>query len=153
MNRLLQLGWSARRRLLGLLRLRTRGVKIALFDEAGALLLVRNSYGNSALWVFPGGGAGLREDELSAAKRELHEEVGIDAVELTLIGRYESAAEGKRDRISLYSGWTAGPLMPDSVEIAEARFFAMDALPSATSPATLRRIEEIRRGGPFGGAW
>ena len=38
------------------LRLRTRGVKVMLFDQAGALLLVRNTYGRTDLFVLPGGG-------------------------------------------------------------------------------------------------
>ena len=42
MNRLLQLGWSLRRRLFGALRLRTRGVKVMLFNGRGELLLIRN---------------------------------------------------------------------------------------------------------------
>ena len=48
--RLQRLAWR-------LLRPRTRGVKVMLFNEAGELLLVRHSYGDTGLFLLPGGGA------------------------------------------------------------------------------------------------
>ena len=48
MNWLLQLGWALWRRVIGVLRLRTRGVKVMLFNGEGELLLIRNGYGDTA---------------------------------------------------------------------------------------------------------
>jgi ADP-ribose pyrophosphatase YjhB (NUDIX family) len=152
MDRLLQLGWSLRRRLFGLLRLRTRGVKVMLFNGRGELLLIRNRYGDQSAFVLPGGGVGWREEPAAAAARELREEVGI-AAELRLVGEYESVAEGKRDQVSLYAGKSDQPPAADGTEVAEAAFFALGDLPPATSAATRRRIEQWVSGGPFGGAW
>jgi ADP-ribose pyrophosphatase YjhB (NUDIX family) len=152
MDRLLQLGWSLRRRLYGLLRLRTRGVKIMLFNGQGELLLIRNRYGDQDMFVLPGGGVGWREEPAAAAARELREEVGISA-ELRLLGEYGSEAEGKRDQVSLYAGRSDQPPAADGKEVAEATFFALGDLPKATSAATRRRINEWITGGPFGGAW
>ena len=70
MNHLLQLGWALRRRVIGALRLRTRGVKVMLFNREGKLLLIRNSYGPTHLFVLPGGGIGRRESPEAAAARE-----------------------------------------------------------------------------------
>lgn len=153
MNWLLQLGWALRRRLYGWLRVRTHGVKVMLFNPAGELLLIRNSYGDPEAFVLPGGGKGWREQPLDAALRELREEVGVDDAALRHLGDYQSTAEGKRDQISLFGGTSAKAPQAESVEIAEARFCPLDALPGQTSAATQRRVAEWRRGGPFGGAW
>jgi len=37
--------------------------------------------------------------------------------------------------------------------VAEAGWFALDALPKGTTPATCRRIEEFRTGVTGGGNW
>jgi 8-oxo-dGTP pyrophosphatase MutT (NUDIX family) len=153
MNRFLQLGWSLRRRLIGALRLRTRGVKVMLLNSRGELLLIRNGYGDTRSFVLPGGGLGLREEPLAAAARELLEEVGIGGADLRHLGDYETSAEGKRDRISLFAGTSDQPLRIDGREVREAGFFPLDGLPAGTSPATRRRVREWLGGGPFCGAW
>jgi ADP-ribose pyrophosphatase YjhB (NUDIX family) len=153
MNHLLQLGWALRRRVIGALRLRTRGVKVMLFNREGELLLIRNGYGDTRSFVLPGGGVGWREEPHAAAARELMEEVGINAAELRLLGDYQANGEGKRDSISLFEGSSDQPLRIDGREVSEAGFFALDALPETTSPATRRRVTQWQKGGPFGGAW
>ena len=153
MNRLLQLGWALRRRLIGALRLRTRGVKVMVFNGRGELLLIRNGYGDTRSFVLPGGGVGRREDPLAAAARELVEEVGIAAADLRLLGDYQASCEGKRDSISLFEGSSSQPIRIDGREVSEAGFFPLEALPEATSPATRRRVRQWQDGGPFGGAW
>jgi hypothetical protein len=52
---LLDLIYRIRRRLWRTLRWRTRGVKVMLFDEWGRLMLIRNTYGRTDLFVLPGG--------------------------------------------------------------------------------------------------
>jgi hypothetical protein len=46
--------------------------------------------------------------------------------------------------VFLFSGDTADAPRPDGREVIEARFFPLDALPPSTSPATLRRVAELR---------
>ena len=118
----------------------------------GRLLLVRHGYGRSDLWMLPGGGVGRRETPEKSARRELKEEVGCRLERLELVGTYGSAAEGKRDTIFLYRGDTADEPRADGLEVIEARFFALDALPPTTSPATLRRVHDLERGSA-GGRW
>lgn len=76
---MIQLLYRLRRKLIGLLRLRTRGVKVMLLNEKGELLLIRNSYGDSHAFVLPGGGIRPFEAPAVAALREVREEIGIDA--------------------------------------------------------------------------
>jgi len=150
---LVQLAYIIRRRVLALLRIRTRGVKVMLFNDAGELLLIRNSYGDRHLFVLPGGGVGRRETPKAAAAREVREELGVEARELSLIATFESGAEGKRDSIHLFNATTDGVIKPDPTELEEAAFFALDALPESVSPATLRRVNEYKGERPRDGRW
>jgi ADP-ribose pyrophosphatase YjhB (NUDIX family) len=143
----------ARRFVLRVLRWRTRGVKVMVFDAAGRLLLVRHAYGRSDLWMLPGGGIARGEAAEDAARREVAEEVGCTLAGLTPLGVFEARAEGRRDTVVLFRARTADTPRPDGREIAEARFFAADALPEATSPATRRRMAEVRQGRPGDGRW
>jgi ADP-ribose pyrophosphatase YjhB (NUDIX family) len=153
MRTLLQIGYRLRRLMLRWLRLRTRGVKVMVFNEAGELLLIRNSYADTALFLLPGGGIGRGETPAAAAVREVLEEVGLEVRELARVSTYVSAAEGKRDTIHLFRGVAAGRPIIDGVEVEEARFFALDTLPDKVSAATLRRIAELNGGRRSGGLW
>lgn len=153
MGRLLRVGYAVRRRLLAWTGWPTRGVKVAAFDAQGRLLLVRHGYGRSDLWMLPGGGVGRRETPEAAARRELMEELGCRVGALALVGEYRSEAEGKRDRLWLYRGVTGDVPEPDGREVIEARFFPLDALPLTISPATRRRVSELRGERVAGGAW
>ena len=153
MRPLLDLLYRVRRRLWRVLRPRTRGVKVMLFDEAGALLLIRNTYGRTDLFVLPGGGIHRLETPAAAAVREVREELGCAVEDLVFVSTHVSAAEGKRDIVHLFRARAAGPVAADGIEVAEARFFPLDALPPTLSPATARRIDEHRGRRPAGAAW
>lgn len=135
--RLQRLAWRV-------LRPRTRGVKVMLFDGAGALLLVRHTYGRTDQFMLPGGGVKPFEQPEAAAARETREELGCGVAGLALVSTHQASAEGKRDTVWLYRARAEGEISIDGVELAEARFFLLDALPDSTSPATLRRIDEHR---------
>jgi ADP-ribose pyrophosphatase YjhB (NUDIX family) len=150
MRALMQIGYRVRRFLLRVLRIRTRGVKAMVFNNRKELLLVRNSYGPSHLFVLPGGGIGRGEEPAAAAAREVREETGLETHALELVGIYFSAAEGKRDSIHLFRGRADGVPRPDGIEVEEAAFFPLDALPPATSAATRRRVADLDSPG---GGW
>jgi 8-oxo-dGTP pyrophosphatase MutT (NUDIX family) len=145
--------YQLRRTLLRRLRWRTRGVKVMLFNRAGELLLIRNSYGRTDVFTLPGGGIGMFETPTAAALREVREEVGVTAEKLTLRSTHFSEAEGKRDTVHLFTAYAASEPKADSVEVEEVRFFALDRLPVAISPAALRRIAEYRGERPVEPRW
>lgn len=124
------------------LKPKTRGVKVMLFNAAGELLLIRNTYGDTSAFVLPGGGVGLFEAPEAAARREVREELSCAVSELTLSGVYFSEREGKRDSVWVFKARTDDAPKAEAKEVAEARFFALDALPERVSPATKRRIAE-----------
>lgn len=124
-----------------------------VFDVEGRILLVRNTYGDRRAFLLPGGGVGVFEAPIDAARREVREETGCRVEALALFGRYESRFESKRDTICLFTALTHDAPIPDGREVAEAAFFALDDLPEAASPATRRRIAEYRGERPADTAW
>jgi len=145
MNVAMQILYAVHRTVSRTLRWRTRGVKVMVFNPAGELLLIRNSYGpRRREFVLPGGGIKRSETPEAAALREVREEVGVEAERLTLRATYVSAAEGKRDTIHLFAAYTEADPTADGVEVEEARFFTLDRLPENVSAATMRRIAEYR---------
>lgn len=123
------------------------GVRAAVFDEQGAVLLVRHSYMRG--WYLPGGGVERGETTLQSVTRELDEEAGILLRELPrLFGLYANFREFKSDHVALYvvAPGTYEREERRSLEIAEYGFFPPDALPEGTSGATRARIEEISKG-------
>jgi 8-oxo-dGTP pyrophosphatase MutT (NUDIX family) len=153
MRLVMQILYRVRKTLFRICRVRTRGAKVMVFNPAGELLLIRNTYGPTHLWVLPGGGIGRRETPEAAGAREVKEEVGLEVARLTRVSEHFNGAEGKRDTITLFTAHADGTPRIDRLEVAEARFFSLDALPQTVSAATLRRIAEHRRERSPDGRW
>ena len=153
MRLLMQILYRVKKIVFRTLRVRTRGAKVMVFNKAGDLLLIRNSYGKTHLWVLPGGGIGRRETPEAAGAREVKEEVGLEVTHLTRISEHFNGAEGKRDMIYLFTARAEGTPQIDNLEVEEARFFPLDALPETVSTATLRRIAEHKRERAPDGRW
>ena len=137
-----------------LLRPMTLGVRAVVLDGQDRVLLVRHTYMTG--WYFPGGGVEVGETALQALTRELQEEA---AIELTgqphWHGLFFNAHASKRDHVGLYivrQFRDLGPRAPDR-EIAEARFFPLDALPSDLAYGHQRRLDEILDAKPPSSAW
>ncbi|HXG99780.1 MAG TPA: NUDIX domain-containing protein [Sphingomicrobium sp.] len=153
MTTLMQVAYSAQRRLWKLFRPNTRGVKVILFNSAREILLIRNSYGASDLFVLPGGGVRPWERPIAAARREVFEELGCAIEELAPVSTHFTSAEGKRDTIHLFEATLAAVPKIDGTEVIEARFFPLDKLPDNISPATVRRLAERNGQRAADGTW
>ena len=149
----LQILYLGRKLLYRALRVRTRGAKAMVFNPRGELLLIRNSYGPTHLFVLPGGGIGRRETPEAAAAREVREEVGLKVRQLARVSEHLNTREGKRDTIFLFNAVADGSPRIDNREVEEARFFALDALPENVSDSRLRRIAEFRGERTPDGGW
>ncbi|MEA2375093.1 MAG: hypothetical protein QOD53_1556 [Thermoleophilaceae bacterium] len=106
-----------------------RGVKCVLTRGDHEILLVRHTYGPDT-WELPGGGVKRREDPLVAARREIHEELGLDIEDWTFLGDLFARIDHKRDRLWCFTS-EIGDGRPelDRAEIAAADWFSRDGLP------------------------
>lgn len=122
----------------------TMGVRAACFDGEGRVFLVRHSYVPG--WHLPGGGLDRDEASIDGLLRELREEGNIEvSAPPVLIQVYQNRRTSRRDHVVFYrcdGVIQTTPKTPD-LEIAESGFFALDALPDDTTPATRRRLAEL----------
>lgn len=155
-----QVGWPGlRARLFHLYFLATRpmtfGVRGLVHDaERNSVFLIRHTYVPG--WQLPGGGVEPGETALTALARELAEEGNIALTgPPALLSLHFNRRASRRDHVAFYLvrafGQTA-PKLPDR-EIAEAGFFPLDGLPERTTPATLRRLDEVFAGAPASPDW
>jgi len=133
-------------------RPKTLGARVMLIQN-GQVLLIRQTYMPG--WFMPGGGVKRGETIDEAARREAREEVGAEMGELKLLGSYTHFGDQKSDHNVLFlcTDFTIGKKQ-DS-EIAEARFFPLEALPNGLSKAHRKRLDEYRTGAeiPQFGEW
>lgn len=125
----------------------TMGVRGLVIDSAGQVFLVKHSY--VAGWHLPGGGVETGETIGDALARELREEGNIVITGVPrLHGVYFNVRASRRDHVALFvieRFEQPAPPRPDH-EIIDHGFFAPDALPDGTTPATRARIEEVLTG-------
>src|SRR5262249_25196141 len=146
-TKLLQRYWRITRAL-------TLGAQGMVLDADGRVLLVRHTY--RAGWFLPGGGVEKRETATAALARELNEETGIAlTAPPELFALYSNFAYFPGDHVALFlcRHWTQARRQQPNREIAEQRFFALEALPADISEATRRRIGEVLLGWPRREEW
>lgn len=124
-------------------RPKTLGVRIMLIQN-GQVLLVRQTY--MAGWFMPGGGVKRGETLEETARREAREEIGAEMAGLRLLGAYTHFGEHKSDHNALFLCTDFTVSGKQDQEIAELRFFPLDALPEGLMPGHRRRLEEYRAG-------
>lgn len=121
-NKLRQVFWF-------ILRPKTKGVKAILFNQ-GKILMVRLTYYPNT-WTFPGGGVHRGESDMEAVIRECKEEVGIQLQNPEYLRSIDFDHEHKKDTVSLFKEDIGDPeITIDGKEIAEANWYALDALPA-----------------------
>ena len=131
----------------------TLGARVMVVD-GDRVLLIRHTYVPG--WQFPGGGVERGETVIEALARELAEEGNIELLSPPpLKSIHFNRRSSRRDHIALFLVTDFRQTMPKQpdIEIAEAGFFRLDALPDQTTPATRRRIAELFGGEPPSGEW
>ena len=106
--------------------LRHRSAAVVVLSTDGRLLVHRRADTKDlrpGWWdVCAGGVVGVGEACRGAAERELAEELGVEGVELRLLGRGEFDASDSREASEVYLAVTDGPFHFADGEVAEARF-------------------------------
>lgn len=134
-------GWARARR--GM----TLGVRAVVTDASGQVLLIEHTY--VAGWHLPGGGVERGQSAEEAVAKELVEEAGVRLTERPkLVSVHDNGRLYPGDHVLVYraGAWVPCPATSRG-EIREAAYFALDALPEATTRATRQRLAEV-----FGGA-
>jgi ADP-ribose pyrophosphatase YjhB (NUDIX family) len=118
----------------------------ALIVRDGAVLLVRHRHG-ARPWALPGGGVERYERMAEAARREAREETGAIVRVERLLGMYERFGDGISNYVAVFvCAPLSEPRPPRSLEVAEARFFPLDRLPTGADLGTCRRVAEYLAG-------
>ena len=122
----------------------TIGVFAAIFNDAGEILCVQRNYQPYG-WTVPGGRLEDGEGPEDAVIREVLEETGYQVSVERLVGIY--AAPFKSDLVISFVCRIEGrvPWEPDG-EIAAAKFFSVDALPTPMKGNTRTRIADAKSG-------
>ena len=140
MMRLLYLGFRV---YCFIFRPKTLGVRVMLIQNGG-VVLVRQTYMPG--WFMPGGGVKRGETLEEAIRREAREEISAQMGELTLLGIYTHFGEHKSDHNALFLCTDFSLGEKQDSEIAEARFFPLDALPEEVPDGHRQRLDEYRTG-------
>lgn len=110
------------------------GASAAVFRGAEVLLIQRAKGTFTGLWSFPGGHVEPGERAMEAARREVHEETGVEAAIGGVLDIHDIIVRGEADAlaahyvISVYWGhWRAGEPMA-LTDARAARFWPLDAI-------------------------
>jgi len=154
-RRAYRLGYAIRSLYWKVRRPTTVGVRIAAVTNAGAVVVVRHSYGPQTLYL-PGGRVDRGETCAQAALRELREETAITVTggeeSLELFGVYTSQRGGLTSHVVLFvipsTEWNRSEAAAAAAgaEITEVTEVDRTDPPADLSQATRRRLTELAAG-------
>lgn len=128
------------------------GVFAVVFNPAGQVLLVENSYASG--WRLPGGGVERGETIEASLLRELKEEVQISAVNPKFQGIYLMMWSGASNQIISYVVESyEGEARADGIEILRIMWADPKALPLEMEAGAARRIREATEGAAPSPRW
>ena len=129
------------------------GVRVLVAQE-NQVLLVRHRSGMLP-WSLPGGGVERGEPLAIAAARECREEAGATIRVAHVLGTFDNFFLGTSNYVVVFAASQLGERKPFfSLEVAEARYFPFDELPTNIERGSARRVAEYQAGRVgVSGAW
>jgi ADP-ribose pyrophosphatase YjhB (NUDIX family) len=122
----------------------TLGVRALVLD--GDLLLLVRAHGQGR-WHLPGGAVNRNETLAEAARRETREETGCEVEIDRFLGMYFTNWSWKSDHVAIFIARPSSPIaLRPNIEIAEARYFSITALPVNLEPTVQRRLDDYLSG-------
>ena len=137
------------RKLVGHRPLLQCGASVIVENEKGELLLQLRT--DNGCWAYSGGSVEPDEEVMEAARRELFEETGLEALSLSLYGVFSGADmhyvypngdEVSNIDIVYVCKSYRGTLSPQADEVKELRFFPPEALLENLSPPNARALRQ-----------
>jgi NAD+ diphosphatase len=125
---------------------------IVLVEREGRALLARNPRFPAPFFSTLAGFVEVGETLEHAVAREIREEAGIDVADIRYFGSQPWPFTGSL-MVGFTARWAAGELVPDPTELAEADWFAPDALPPVPPKLSIARAlidDFVHRHGPRG---
>lgn len=118
----------------------TLGVRVAIFNPRGEVLIVKHRYENG--WHLPGGGVEIGETIIAAAEREVKEETGLGNFTIEeMHGIYQNTNISKRDHVIYLTGiTTVESVFYKSAEVKEAKFVNVSRLPNYLDKTICEKI-------------
>ncbi len=103
------------------------GVTGVFFNDKKQVLLVLHTYRDGSRWSLPGGYLKAKEHPKEGVEREVLEETGLV---VSADHRYKIRTDRETARLDIvYVGSHIGGTFRTSKEVADAKFFPLDALP------------------------
>jgi ADP-ribose pyrophosphatase YjhB (NUDIX family) len=127
------------------------GAAGAVFDAAGRVLLVRHSY--KAGWCLPVGGVERGEPPADAVLREMKEEVGLSGGAAEFFALYSRRAGWATNVVALYRISGGAIDFHPNWEIRDIIWADTNMPPPGATPATVRRLAELRGAAPVSPYW
>ncbi len=122
------------------------GVSVIVTNLTGDVLLLKHSYGPD-VWSLPGGGLARGEDPVTAARREVFEELGVELARIDPVARLDEVLSGSPHTAHVFAAVCDRQPAPDRREVIEARFFPSHSLPEPLGRTTRARIAAWRARG------
>ena len=126
------------------------GARCVLRDDGGRVLLIQRS--DNRHWALPAGALEIGESIAECARREVLEETGLDATEVTPFAMYTGSAHtivnAFSDTYQLHTSafrvdaWS-GTLLTSTDETVDAGFFDSLELPSPVASSVPRTLSDL----------
>ena len=127
---------------------------VVLFNEKNEVLLEERE--DDGYFDFPGGGIDLKEEASEAAKRELLEETGLEAIELEFFKLYSGEIthyvyfNGDEiygmDAVYICKKYK-GEMKPQASEVKALKFYSLDNMPEKMSIRNKQIIIDLKKEG------